>query len=78
MVASRSVSGTVAALALASALLSAAATILIRYGLQRYGPYTGFWINLVVGTTGLWAAVLLTGGPGRPSARDRSRRAWRS
>jgi len=70
MVASRSVSGTVAALALASALLSAAATILIRYGLQRYGPYTGFWINLVVGTTGLWAAVLLTGGPGRPSARS--------
>ena len=34
-------SGTVAALALSSAFLSAAATILIRQGLRGYGPYTG-------------------------------------
>ncbi|HXH84306.1 MAG TPA: DMT family transporter [Candidatus Tectomicrobia bacterium] len=61
-------SGWVPALALGSALLSATATILIRQGLRRYGPYTGFWINLVVGTVCVWAAVLATGGPGRPSA----------
>jgi hypothetical protein len=66
MVASRSVPGIVAPLAFASALLTAAATILIRVGLQRHGPYTGFWINLVVGTVGLWLAVALTGGPGHP------------
>lgn len=57
----------VPALALASALCSACATILIRRGLRRYGPYTGFWINLAVGTVGVWAAVLATGGVGRPS-----------
>src|SRR5213595_759497 len=56
------------ALALVSALCSAGATIFIRHGLRGRGPYTGFWINLVVGTVGLWAAVLLTGGFGRPSA----------
>src|SRR5437016_2121029 len=59
---------TVHALALVSALCSAGATILIRQGLRGRGPYTGFWINLVVGTVGLLAAVLLTGGFGRPSA----------
>src|SRR3989449_8941855 len=59
---------TVHALALVSALCSAGATILIRQGLRGRGPYTGFWINLVVGTVGLWAAVLLTGGFGHPSA----------
>ena len=69
MVASRGVSGIVATLALASAFLSAAATILIRHGLQRYGPYTGVWINVVVGTVGLWIAVLVTGGLGHPSPR---------
>jgi DME family drug/metabolite transporter len=72
MVASRGVSATVPVavplLALSSALLSALATILIRAGLQRYHPFTGFWINLVVGTVGLWLAVALTGGPGHPSA----------
>jgi DME family drug/metabolite transporter len=56
----------VPALALASALFSAAATILISRGLRRYGPYTGVWINLVVGTVCVWTAVLLTGGIGRP------------
>src|SRR5256886_7859932 len=59
---------TVHALALVSALCSAGATIFIRQGLRGRGPYTGFWINLVVGTVGLWAAVLLTGGFGHPSA----------
>ncbi len=55
-------------LALAAALCSAGATIFIRHGLRGSGPYAGFWINLVVGTVGLWAAVLLTGGLGPPSA----------
>src|SRR3989449_1827717 len=59
---------TVYVLALASAFCSACATIFIRQGLRGRGPYTGFWINLVVGTVGLWAAVLLTGGFGRLSA----------
>jgi uncharacterized membrane protein len=67
MVASPVVS--VPALALTSALLSAAATILIRFGLLRHGPYTGFWINLVVGTVCLWTAVLFTGGLGQPTPR---------
>jgi drug/metabolite transporter, DME family len=55
------------ALALASALCSAAATILISRGLVRYGPYTGAWVNLVVGTTCVWIAVMLGGGVGRPT-----------
>ncbi|HEU5195959.1 MAG TPA: EamA family transporter [Methylomirabilota bacterium] len=63
-------SGTVPSLALISAFLSAAATILIRYGLQRYGPYTGVWINVMVGAVGLWVAVLVTGGMGHPSPRS--------
>jgi uncharacterized membrane protein len=58
------VSPAVSALALASALCSAVATVLISRGLRRYGPYTGIWINLVVGTACLWIAVLLTGGVG--------------
>src|SRR5438034_10071626 len=53
---------TVYVLALASAFCSACATIFIRQGLRGRGPYTRLWINLVVGTAGLWAAVLLTGG----------------
>jgi len=64
------VSGTVAALAFTSALLSAMATVLIRAGLQRYGAYTALWINMLVGTLGLWLAVALTGGPGHPSFRS--------
>src|SRR5256885_6870779 len=56
-------------LALAGALCSAAATIFIRQGLRGSDPFAGFWINLVVGTVGLWAAVVSTGGPGRVSAR---------
>src|SRR2546427_1573172 len=54
--------------ALPISFCSACATIFIRQGLRGRGPYTGFWINLVVGTVGLWAAVLLTGGFGRLSA----------
>jgi len=61
------VSGTVAALALSSALLSSAATIFIRQGLRGYGPYTGVWINMLVGSVCLWIAVLFTGGIGQPT-----------
>src|SRR5437870_1314909 len=53
-------------LALASALMSAASTVLISRGLRRYGPYTGAWINLAVGTACVWIAVL-AGGVGRPT-----------
>src|SRR6266849_6190920 len=56
-------------LALAGALCSAAATIFIRQGLRGGDPYTGFWINVVVGTASLWAAVIVTGGPGHVSIR---------
>lgn len=58
---------TVPVLALAGALCSAGATIFIRQGLRSSGSYTGLWINLVVGTAGLWVAVPLTGGFGHPS-----------
>ena len=61
------VSPAVIALALLSAVASAAATIFISRGLRRYGPYTGIWLNLVVGTVCVWLAVLLTGGMGRPT-----------
>jgi len=47
----------VPAIALASALISAGATILIRRGLRHDGPYTAFWMNLAVGTVGLWAGL---------------------
>jgi uncharacterized membrane protein len=57
----------VPAIALASALISAGATILIRRGLRHDGPYTAFWMNLAVGTVGLWAAVAFAGGLGTPS-----------
>src|SRR5439155_15059972 len=53
-------------LALASELMSAASTVLISRGLRRYGPYTGAWINLAVGTACVWIAVL-AGGVGRPT-----------
>ncbi len=61
-------SGLVHVIALVAAVLSAVATVLIRQGLRGGNPYAGFWINLVVGAIGLWAAVLATGGLGRPSA----------
>jgi uncharacterized membrane protein len=56
-------------LALAAAVLSAAATVLIRQGLRGSDPYTGFWINCMVGVAGLWLCVLFTGGIGEVSAR---------
>ncbi|HEY7651049.1 MAG TPA: EamA family transporter [Methylomirabilota bacterium] len=46
-------------LALASALCSAVATILIQRGLRTSNFFAGFWINVVVGTIGLWSAVAL-------------------
>jgi len=52
-------------LALSAAMFSAGATIFIRQGLRRSDPYTGFWINLIVGVIGLWIAVFVTGGIGR-------------
>jgi uncharacterized membrane protein len=45
--------------ALAGAVSSALATILIRQGLRHGNFYVGFWINVVVGVVGLWGAVLL-------------------
>jgi drug/metabolite transporter, DME family len=60
---------TVHLLALVAAFSSAGATIFIRQGLRGSSPFAGFWINLAVGTVGLWAAVLATGGVGRVSAR---------
>jgi uncharacterized membrane protein len=56
-------------LALGGALCSAAATIFIRQGLRTSDPLSGLWINVLVGTVSLWAAVLVTGGPGRVSPR---------
>lgn len=51
-------------LALASALLSALATIFIRQGLRGSDPNTGVWINITVGTLALWIAVAFNGGLG--------------
>ena len=44
-------------LALASAFFSAIATMFIQRGLERSNFYAGFWINVMVGVVGLWAAV---------------------
>jgi transporter family protein len=57
-------------LALASAFLSATATIFVRQGLRRSDPYTGVWINMMVGVVGLWICVLATGGVGQVSTRS--------
>jgi drug/metabolite transporter, DME family len=46
-------------LALTGALFSASATICTRLGLPGHDAYTASWINLVVGTIGLWGAVCL-------------------
>jgi drug/metabolite transporter, DME family len=48
------------ALVLAGAVCNAGATIFVRRGLRDSSPYTGVWINLAVGTVGLWGAVLAT------------------
>ena len=50
---------TVHTLALAGALCSAVATVMIRQGLERSNAYAGFWINLVVGVICIWGATLL-------------------
>jgi uncharacterized membrane protein len=55
-------------LALAGAALTAAAAILIHQGLRGADAYSGFWINLAVGTVLLWGAVLVTRPHGRISA----------
>jgi len=60
----------VPALALAAALLSATATIFVRQGLRRGDPYTGVWINMIVGAVGLWICVIGTGGIGKVSLRS--------
>ena len=59
---------TVYVLALIAAFTSAGATIFIRQGLRGSTPFAGFWINLAVGTVGLWAAVFATGGIGHVTA----------
>jgi uncharacterized membrane protein len=46
-------------MALASAVFSAVATMLIQRGLRRSNFYAGFWINVLIGVIGLWSAVLL-------------------
>jgi uncharacterized membrane protein len=46
-------------IALAGAVSSALATILIRQGLQHGNFYVGFWVNVIVGVVGLWGAVLV-------------------
>jgi drug/metabolite transporter, DME family len=56
-------------LALGGALFSALATIWIRQGLRASDPYTGFFVNVVVGTVSLWIAVIATGGLGHVSPR---------
>src|SRR5438046_2437733 len=53
--------------AVPGALMSAASPALFSRGLRRYGPYTGAWITLAVGTACVWIAVLLAGGVGRPT-----------
>jgi transporter family protein len=60
----------VAVLALAAALLSAVATIFVRQGLRGSDPYTGAWINMIVGAVGIWICVLATGGLGEVSTRS--------
>src|SRR5262245_62556081 len=60
----------VAVLALAAALLSAVATIFARQGLRHSDPYTGAWINMIVGAVGLWICVLVMGDVGQVSTRS--------
>ena len=48
-------------LALAGALGTAGATILIRHGLRGGSTYGGYWVNLAVGTVCVWTAVLARG-----------------
>ena len=52
---------TVHLLALAGAIASAGASILIRQGLRGGTTYGGFWVNLAVGTACLWVILVLRG-----------------
>ena len=52
---------TVHLLALAGAIASAGASILIRQGLRGGTTYGGFWVNLAVGTVCLWTIMLVRG-----------------
>src|SRR5262245_43567209 len=60
----------VVVLALTAALLTAVATICARQGLRGSDPYTGAWINMMVGAIGLWICVFATGGVGEVSSRS--------
>ncbi len=60
----------VALLALTAAFLSAVATIFARQGLRGSDPYTGAWVNMIVGAVGLWVCVIVTGGVGEVSSRS--------
>ncbi|HSE96498.1 MAG TPA: DMT family transporter, partial [Methylomirabilota bacterium] len=48
---------------MASAIALAGATVLIRQGLRGGSTFAGYWINLAVGTVGLWILVLVLGLP---------------
>ena len=54
-------------LALGSALFTAGGAIFVRQGLRGADAYSGYWINLAVGTVCLWAVVLVTGPHGTVS-----------
>jgi uncharacterized membrane protein len=60
---------TVYLIALVAAFSSAGATIFVRQGLRDSNALAALWINVVVGTLGLWLGVLFTGGIGHVSAR---------
>ena len=60
----------VAILALTAALLSAVTPIFARQGLRGSDPYTGAWVNMIVGAVGLWVCVIVTGGVGEVSSRS--------
>jgi len=47
-------------LALGSALLTACSAVCVRQGLRAADAYTGYWINLAVGTICVWVAALAT------------------
>lgn len=51
-------------LALGSALLTAAGAIFVRQGLRGADAFSGYWINLAVGTICVWGAVLVSGPSG--------------
>jgi drug/metabolite transporter (DMT)-like permease len=55
-------------LALAAAVCSALATVMIRWGLRHGNFYVGFWINVIVGVVGFWGAVLVLEPDGTYSA----------